>query len=350
MTELDLDSSEVYLFNYQPVEYNGLKVSLKISNKCCYILNLNSTLLKKIKLGDVNKSIDIKKSKHFFSKSYVLQILTTNLSCSFDITLPSKTDAISVRNSILEATKICEAQLSNKKNSAGVLRAIKSSDLKKKLLRDQTTTATKTLRNLKASAESLIQLTERYFDSMQDKNDNETDELMNIVQDLGRGHHFSLTSKVKNSEYFQNLALEVDVFLEKVFEARDFKIITVLELYCLINKYRVFDRLSPEDLSKALTYFTEMNTKLSFVRKTFNPNSYFLTRKHMFQNYLQTEFNLILKSQNSFTLATMAQTYDLPIALVKNLADEAENSLLMLCRDETEFETYYYKNIFFSSC
>lgn len=169
----------------------------------------------------------------------------------------------------------------------------------------------------------------------------EMQEVQSVMFELGVGSHVNKELAGKN--YFRELAVELDRFLSKALE-RFGGLLTLIDLYCVYNRSRGTDLISPEDLYNACLCFSKLNC--SVIMRKFDSGVVVVQSKDFDENTQFKKIGEMLKNKSGgMTVEEIASTLKINLVLMKELIHGAEN-YGHVCRDESAEGVKYFENLF----
>ena len=218
----------------------------------------------------------------------------------------------------------------------------------------------KELSSLATSAEYLVKMIGRYSEELKKKKlttdgrainaaDRELDELNSILSDIGLA---SLPSK-DASTYHEDLCKVIAESVEKVFQVMESKMILLSDLYCLVNRARVTNLISPKDVFSACALLSRddsqrahsMTGKYNLVFKRFPTGVAVLMSGEYNDDVIAERIQELVQKKQPVTVTGIADSLSLSYGIA-NVQVTLTESLGLLCRDETDTDTYFYVNRF----
>ncbi|ORX42448.1 hypothetical protein BCR36DRAFT_587157 [Piromyces finnis] len=143
---------------------------------------------------------------------------------------------------------------------AGVIRNIQESQKNTNEIMNQ---AFQDLNNLMKKASEMVAIAESISQKINKDNSmegsKEQNQLKEIMHELGISN--PVTKKSTGGVYYQELAKQLSRFIIKLFEKHN-NVMTLPEIYCLYNRARGVELVSPEDLYKACNMFEKLQIPL----------------------------------------------------------------------------------------
>jgi len=229
---------------------------------------------------------------------------------------------------------------------AGVIRNIQESQKNTSEIMNQ---AFQDLNNLMKKASEMVAIAESISQKINKDNtlegSKEQLQLKEIMQELGISN--PVTKRSTGGVYYQELAKQVSKFIIKLFE-KNSHVMTLPDIYCLYNRARGVELVSPEDLYKACNMFEKLQIPLKL--RKFQSGLIIVEDGSRndgeicdsISNYIKNNSNNNTRGINSIELS---KGLKIPIILMNEYLKIAEYSG-SICRDETIEGVYYYVNLF----
>ncbi|GBG31232.1 Vacuolar protein sorting-associated protein 36 [Hondaea fermentalgiana] len=173
------------------------------------------------------------------------------------------------------------------------------------------------------------------------------DDFFALLNDMGIAN--PATKRACGSRYHEELARELADFLAKHLKRHSATgAIALTDLYCLVNRARGTELISPNDLYQACILMKPLG--LNFVLKTFESGVSVLQSISLNDDTVSSRFVELLRDQNDpFTArinaVSVASAFSLSLQLALEQLKTAEK-LGYLCRDETAQGVDFYLNLF----
>jgi len=229
---------------------------------------------------------------------------------------------------------------------AGVIRNIQENQKNTSEIMNQ---AFQDLNNLMKKASEMVAIAESISqkisrDSSMEGSREQT-QLKEIMQELGISN--PVTRRSTGGVYYQELAKQVSKFIIKLFEKHG-HVMTLPDIYCLYNRARGVELVSPEDLYKACNMFEKLQIPLKL--RKFQSGLIIIEDGSKndgeicdsISSYIKNNSNNNTRGINSVELS---RGLKIPIILVNEYLKIAEYSG-SICRDETIEGVYFYENLF----
>ncbi|ORY23975.1 Vps36-domain-containing protein [Neocallimastix californiae] len=229
---------------------------------------------------------------------------------------------------------------------AGIIRNIQDNQKNTNEIMNQ---AFKDLNNLMKKASEMVAIAESISQKINQDNSmegsKEQNQLKEILQELGISN--PVTRRSTGGIYYQELAKQISKFIIKLFE-KNGHVMTLPDIYCLYNRARGVELVSPEDLYKACNMFEKLNIPLKL--RKFQSGLVIIEDSSKSDGEIcNSIFNYIKNNNKSNTRGInsleLSKGLKIPIILVNEYLKIAEFSGT-ICRDETIEGIYYYENIF----
>jgi len=229
---------------------------------------------------------------------------------------------------------------------AGVIRNIQENQKNTSKIMNQ---AFRDLDNLMKKASEMVAIAESISQKIIKDNNMEGSkeqyQLKEILQELGISN--PVTKKSTGGVYYQELAKQVSKFIIKLFEKQG-HVMTLPDIYCLYNRARGVELVSPEDLYKACSMFEKLQIPLKL--RKFSSGLIIVEDGSKndgeicdsISNYIKNNSNNNTRGINSIELS---KGLKIPVILVNEYLKIAEYAG-SICRDETIEGVYYYENLF----
>ncbi|KAJ5067590.1 vacuolar protein-sorting-associated protein [Anaeramoeba ignava] len=213
-------------------------------------------------------------------------------------------------------------------------------DSEKKLL----TQAFTDLDALMKNAQKMVNIAEKFAYALHkgetDGGKQETDEFNSILIEIGMVD--PVTKETSGDIYYDELSRQVASFLEKVLPKTG-GMISLADAYCLFNRARGTELISPDDLLKACQLFQKLGASMD-LRKFDSGVIVIQSKSNNDEANCKTIIHLIQKN-GPISPFELAKKLKISINLAKEQLLNAESNLF-LCRDETIEGLYFYENFF----
>ena len=195
------------------------------------------------------------------------------------------------------------------------------------------------IENLRKNAESMIELAKE----IRVKLGNQNSELNGILSKIGFVD--PVTKEVSGSDFYLNLGEQINEFFCQYFSSNpNIKVLTLIDAYCIYNRARGANTISPKDMTQALKYFENNNHQV--LVKNFNNEMIVLhTKEYSSDNILVLITNFMKKNgQNYIDMNDMSKILNVENVLLEKILieDLLFNGKLLI--DEDDLEVRYYLN------
>lgn len=206
------------------------------------------------------------------------------------------------------------------------------------------------LQALMGKAEALVKVIERYSSILEKKKkesgekDSEQEEFDALLNNIGIVN--PVTKRSSGSRYHEELARELSAYLQRSLASHSKAgMITLADLYCIANRARGTELVSPNDLYQACSLFVKL--QLPFSLKKLKSGVLVVQSASQSDEKVLEKIQQLMntKRYDALSSSIVARELSIPIALASDHLCVAE-SLLYLCRDETIQETWFYVNRF----
>jgi ESCRT-II complex subunit VPS36 len=198
------------------------------------------------------------------------------------------------------------------------------------------------LKALMEKAEDIVTLAKRFAESMDDNPTDESSELQQLVLTLGIKNPVTLSS-AGAAEFHRELAKQLADWIQPLL-AKSNGIITIIDAFCLFNRARGTELISPKDMLRACESWEGLGLDLHL--RTFASGITVIHTTDRTDENAWALFRGVLTdfehSLNSFDAARLLETS--PEIALEYLCS-AENAGL-LCRDDGPAEIRFYANKF----
>jgi ESCRT-II complex subunit VPS36 len=192
---------------------------------------------------------------------------------------------------------------------------------------------------LMREATELVAIIQKYsatLSSTKDHQEQDTSQLSDMLQDMGMAS--ALPSATTSSDYYETLARQLADFLSPKLEKTG-GIMTLTDVYCLYNRARGSNLISPDDLLKAVECFNHLQLSLR-VKK-------FPSQVKVIMSSLWDEDEIARKLLAKTPLTALQASRELKMSvLLANEALLAAERKGYLCRDVTLETTRFFPNRF----
>lgn len=218
-------------------------------------------------------------------------------------------------------------------------------------MKDEDVRATSSLQNafkdldsLMENAKEMVVLAERFSKKAKKEDSKDEDDVKDFLITMGIAS--PVTKQATGALYHQELSKQLADFLPKHLGKTG--MITLIDAYSIYNRARGTDLISPEDLYRASSLFSQLN--LNLILKKFDSGVIVIQSKK-FDTEVMTE-NIVKKinasDKQSVSPVEISHMLKVPVVLAKETLMEIENRGV-LCRDESLEGLRFYINFFKSS-
>ena len=195
------------------------------------------------------------------------------------------------------------------------------------------------IENLRKNAESMIELAKE----IRVKLGNQNSELNGILSKIGFVD--PVTKEVSGSDFYLNLGEQINEFFCQYFSSNpNIKVLTLIDAYCIYNRARGANTISPKDMTQALKYFEKNNYQIMV--KNFNNEMIVLhSKEYSNKNILAMVNDYMSKSgHNYIEMNDMKKIINVDNVLLEKILieDMLINGDLLI--DEDDLEVRYYLN------
>ena len=177
--------------------------------------------------------------------------------------------------------------------------------------------------------------------------DGEMSEIQEVMFTMGMAGDFTshVSKTMSGKKFYQDLAREIEKFLDHVIQSDKFSgVMGLIDLFCLYNRARGTDLVSPEDVKIACETIHASSTKycIKFYQKSglrtiqlksFNETAYF------------QKLALLLADHPGMTADKLATHLKINLAIIKEHIAAAEQAGF-ICVDESDEGLRYHSNTF----
>lgn len=209
------------------------------------------------------------------------------------------------------------------------------------------------LTSLASSADYLVKMVNRYAQELQKSRaphdqttDSEAAQFDSILADIGVAN---LPSK-SSSSYHLELCKMIEDSVSKAFQTSSHKMMLLSDLYCLVNRARITNLISPNDVHAACSLLRKTTSvpgasTQKLILKQFPSGALVLLSAEYSDEKLVKKIEETLRNHEPATLSFFADALSMSYALVEAQLSYAE-AAGVLCRDETLSNTFFYLNRF----
>lgn len=135
----------------------------------------------------------------------------------------------------------------------GIKRNIQSNQMRNQ---NEISSAFNDLQSLKEKSKGMVLIAKTINQKISSKelSENEMSEIQQVMFNMGMTDNFTshVSKEISGKQFYKDLAREIEKFLDKVIESDRFSgVIGLIDLYCLYNRARGTDLVSPQDINIA---------------------------------------------------------------------------------------------------
>eukprot|EP01125_Pyxidicula_operculata_P011691 TRINITY_DN3829_c0_g1_i3.p1 TRINITY_DN3829_c0_g1~~TRINITY_DN3829_c0_g1_i3.p1 ORF type:complete len:299 (-),score=63.04 TRINITY_DN3829_c0_g1_i3:134-1030(-) len=226
-------------------------------------------------------------------------------------------------------------------NTAGIAGLIQKQQDK---MADIDTTMKEAFSDLKAlmnKAKEMVQLAELLQVNHSSSEDNEVRDLMLDIGLVASPVNKQMTGNLFHTELARQLADFLTPYLAK----KNNEIITLTDAYCLYNRARGTDLISPNDLYEATLLFEKLNLPLEL--RKFETGVLAIQSKSYRDENMLNRIREECVDKFPMTIVEFAKYIKIPVQLASYFLLKAENEG-MLCRDDSYEGLIFYPNSYFA--
>jgi len=240
-----------------------------------------------------------------------------------------------------KAWKIIEQEEKKRQFSvqnAGISGIMKQAKLRSEKNKEVMNEAFQDLETLMINAKEMVQIANQIAQSQESKDDAE--EYDNMLQNLGIAS--PVTKETAGSQYHSLLARQLSDFLFQPLQ-KNGGIMNLIDVYCLFNRARGSELVSPDDLLQACKYMIHLKLPMSLKQ--------FKTGVTVVQLNSQNEHDIskyiidIIKKYGGIDELSLSKIMNISIQLAQQHLESAEQ-LEYLCRDESVEGVKFHQNFF----
>ena len=171
-------------------------------------------------------------------------------------------------------------------------------------------------------------------------------EIQEVMFNMGMTENFTshVSKEISGKKFYQDLAREIEKFLDKVITSERFSgVIGLIDLFCLYNRARGTDLVSPEDLNVACAALDGFSTK--YMLKCY-PKSGIKTIQLKSFNEAQyyEKLGKLLEEYPGMTADRIASYLKINVVVMREQITQAE-ILGYICVDESHEGLRYHQNL-----
>ena len=172
---------------------------------------------------------------------------------------------------------------------------------------------------------------------------NQNEEISQMLQKIG--YIDPVTKEIAGKAYIKELSEQLETFFSEYFKNNE-GIMTIIDAYCIYNRARGINTISPDDMKKAIDYLKEKSSKV-FV-KYFESSMIMIHSKDYSIDLLYNERiknNFLNNHLQSFSINELCSILKIKnLNLGKLLIDEMIEKGF-LCLDESEYDIRVFNNL-----
>lgn len=250
------------------------------------------------------------------------------------------------------ATKKPRDFTTSKAGVGGIMKRIEEENKKE---REELDDAFSDLNSLMEKAKDMVELAESFKNKVVERMKNnanntqeekeEEDQMYDFLLNLGLTS--PVTKQSSGAHYHQQLSRQLVDFLDKIVQEKYGGVITLTDAYCLYNRARGTDLISPEDMQTACSLFEKLRLPMRLI--TFASGVVVIQSSQYSDKLMAEKIERFIKDGTEIdsvdykfiTAVRLAQLMNVSVILAKELLLSAEQSQA-LCRDENEEGVRYY--------
>jgi len=203
------------------------------------------------------------------------------------------------------------------------------------------------LTSLMCKAEEMVKIADQFYSSINRKEASAAEQ-DTIDELIGMGITSPVTKESAGSLYHDQLSRQLSDFLEERLK-RVGGMMTLPDVYCLYNRARGAELVSPDDLIRAAKLFGKLHIPLKL--RTFQSGVMVIQSAAHDEDAICQRISEMLKTEDPLQLSQALTAVDLAAALNVPLTIAEEHLLLaerkgVLCRDDGPFGLRFYLNFF----
>ena len=205
------------------------------------------------------------------------------------------------------------------------------------------------IQSLRENAEAMISLAQQIRAKLSSSKANtsesasQTAEINSVLSKIG--FIDPVTKEVAGSDYYIKLAEQINVYFTDYFKKNpDIKVITLIDAYCIYNRARGGNTISPKDMTQAINNFDKVAGEIKV--KNFNKEMIVLhTSEFSNENLINLIKNYMKENKQDFIeLKSLSNIINVKNVLLETiLIDDLLNNGLLLI-DEFDLDVRYYLN------
>eukprot|EP00761_Pharyngomonas_kirbyi_P005820 gb/GECH01005826.1/.p1 GENE.gb/GECH01005826.1/~~gb/GECH01005826.1/.p1 ORF type:complete len:402 (+),score=111.59 gb/GECH01005826.1/:1-1206(+) len=206
--------------------------------------------------------------------------------------------------------------------------------------------------SLMDNARELVSMAEKFAEKEKSRNKSgetskeekkDEEDFDDLVMNMGIVSPVTKATAGSKSNFYQELARQIADFIAEPLK-RSGGMMLLTDVYCLYNRVRGTDLISPDDLNKACELLNQLDLHMSL--RQFDSGVSVLQSNDRSDKKIAENIVEMLEGYESFiTPVDLAQKYDISIVLAKEQLMTAERNM-HLCRDETVEGIAFHRNFF----
>lgn len=183
------------------------------------------------------------------------------------------------------------------------------------------------LEALKASSKGIATLAETIKRKIKGKemSENEMKEIEEVMFNMGMTDNFTshVSKSISGKHFLQDLAEEIELFLDRVINTERFSgVIGLVDLFCLYNRARGTDLVSPEDLNSACGLINQNSSK--YMIKQYKSGIKTIQLKTFSETGYYEKISKVLAENEGMTADKLATHFKINVGIMKEHIQEAE--------------------------
>jgi ESCRT-II complex subunit VPS36 len=205
------------------------------------------------------------------------------------------------------------------------------------------------IQSLRENAEAMISLAQQIrakLSTSQANNNEKASQAAEINSVLSKiGFVDPVTKEVAGSDYYIKLAEQINLYFTDYFKKNpDIKVITLIDAYCIYNRARGGNTISPKDMTQAINNFHKVAGQIQI--KNFNKEMIVLhTNEFSNENLINLITNYMNENKQDYIdLNSLSKIINVKNVLLETILieDLLNNGLLLI--DEFDLDVRYYLN------
>ena len=234
-------------------------------------------------------------------------------------------------------------------SNAGVTGIIRNVEAKTKETDDSLTQAFQDLKTLIDNASVMVTLSQKFASQIQSKSSHDQTLFSSYLFNMGITTSISspVTKQSAGSQYHSELAKQLVDYLEVPLETNG-GMMSLTDVYCLFNRARGTELISPEDLLESAKLWEELGLGHKVKLKRFESGVVVVEKGGYNEEEKSREMERVIKEKGrggGMTAVEVAKEMGVGVGLAKEQLKRAEE-MEVLCRDESFEGLVYYLNFF----